>query len=71
MQSVCPDVEYKVTTVNCGVCPSATSNTNISCVLNDVGDTYRVCTLSIQTVVCGITSGNRSENVTATLKGVR
>ena len=35
-----------------------------------MGDTYKVCTLSIQTVVCGFTSENRSENVTATLKGV-
>ena len=71
MQSVCPDVEYKVTAVNCGVCPSATNDTNISCVLNDMDATYKVCTLSIQMVVCGFTSGNRSENVTATLKGVR
>ena len=71
VQSVCPDVEYKVAAVNCGVCPSATNDTNISCILNNMDVIYKVCTLSIQTVVCGFTSRNRSENITATLKGVR
>ena len=70
MQSVCPDVVYKVAAVNCGVCPSATNDTNISCVLNNMDATYKVCTLSIQTGVCGFPPGNSSHNVTAMVRGI-
>ena len=70
VQTTCPVVEYKVTTVNCGVPPTATHNTSITC---DVGDVTTVidnlCILSIQSVVCGVTGENRS-NVTATLIGI-
>ena len=70
MQSFCPDVEYKVTAVNCGVCPSATNNTNISCVLDDESATVdNLCFVSVQTVVCSFTGENRS-TVTVLLKGM-
>ena len=68
MQSVCPDVEYKVTAVNCGVCPSATNNASIVCVLDDISDT--TCTLSVQTAVCEFPPGNSSHNVTAIVRGM-
>ena len=72
VQTTCPVVEYKVTAVNCGVCPTATHNTSITCVVDDVTtviDNLHLCILSIQSVVCGVTGENRS-NVTATLRGI-
>ena len=70
VQTTCPVVEYKVTAVNCGVCPTATHNTSITCVVDDVTRVIdNLCILSIQSVVCGVTGENRS-NVTATLRGI-
>ena len=70
VQTTCPVVEYKVTAVNCGVCPTATHNTSITCVVDDVTTVIdNLCILSIQSVVCGVTGENRS-NVTATLRGI-
>ena len=61
MQTTCPVVEYKVTAVNCGVCPTATHNTYITCVVDDVTTVIdNLCILSIQSVVCGVTGENRS-----------
>ena len=69
VQTTCPVVEYKVTSVNCGVCPTATHNTSITCVVDDVTTVIdNLCILSIQSIVCGVTGENRS-NVTATLRG--
>ena len=69
VQTTCPVVEYKVTAVNCGVCPTATHNTSITCVVDDVTTVIdNLCILSIQSVVCGVIGENRS-NVTATLRG--
>ena len=70
VQTTCPVVEYKVNAVNCGVCPTATHNTSITCVVDDVTTVIdNLCILSIQSVVCGVTGENRS-NVTATLRGI-
>ena len=73
VQSVCPDVEYKVTAENCGVCPRSTNNTSITCILDGFTATIdKVCLLSIQTAVCGVTEGNRSRStvtVGVSLKG--
>ena len=70
MQTTCPVVEYKVTAVNCGVCPTATHNTSITCVVGDVTTVIdNLCILSIQSVVCGVTGENRS-SATATLRGI-
>ena len=69
MQTICPVVEYKVTAVNCGVCPTATHNTSITCVVDDVTTVIdNLCILSIQSVVCGVTGENRS-NATAPIRG--
>ena len=66
----CPVVEYKVTAVNCGVCPTATHNTSITCVVDDVTTVIdNLCILSIQSVFCRVTGENRT-NVTATLRGI-
>ena len=70
MQTTCPVVEYKVTAVNCGVCPTATHNTSITCVVDDVTTVIdNLCILSIQSVVCGVTGENRS-TFTAIPRGI-
>ena len=38
VQTTCPVVEYKVNAVNCGVCPTATHNTSITCVVDGGSD---------------------------------
>ena len=55
--------------MNCGVCPTATHNTSITCVVDDVTTVIdNLCILSIQSVVCGVTGENRI-NATAPLRG--
>ena len=69
VQTTCPVVEYKVTAVNCGVCPTATHNTSITCAVDDVTTVINnLCILSIQSVVCGVT-GETGINATAPLRG--
>ena len=56
--------------MNCGVCPTATHNTSITCVVNDVTTVIdNLCILSIQSVVCGVTGENRS-TFTAVPRGI-
>ena len=43
VQTTCPAVEYKVTAVNCGVCPTATHNTSITCDVGDVTQSLTTC----------------------------
>ena len=70
VQTTCPVVEYKVTAVNCGVCPTATHNTSITCVVDDVTTVIiNLCILSIQNVVCGVTGENRG-TFTAIPRGI-
>ena len=70
MQSVCSDIEYKVNTMNCGMCPDAIFNTSLTCYVSSVlTSNSSVCALSIETTVCGSDSGNKSNTVTAILKG--
>ena len=70
VQSIC---SYKVNAEGCGVCPNTTLNTSVTCVVNDIlvnsASNNSVCTLSVETMVCGFQS-NVSEVVTATLKGI-
>ena len=69
VQTTCPVVEYKVTAVNCGVCPTATHNISITCVVDDVTTVVdNLCILSIQSVVCGVAGENRT-NVIAPIRG--
>ncbi len=70
---VCPDsIGYKVNATNCGVCPNTTLNTSLTCVVSGVftaGKESTFCSVSVETTVCGINTGNRSSAVTAILKG--
>ena len=77
VQIVCSDIGYKVNATNCGICPDATVNTSVICVVRDTdlvtstsntNDT--LCTFSVETTVCGFQS-NVSESATALLKGTQ
>ena len=71
MQSICPDIEYKVNAVNCGACPEIIlGNTSVTCIVNDALNSNNLCTLSVETIVCGSNSGNKSDTATAVLKGI-
>lgn len=70
IQPACPAVEYIITSVNCGICPSATNNISITCAINNTSDTSMLCVLSVQTAGCGSPAGNSSNNITATLRGI-
>ena len=65
--SDCSDVQYRLYTSNCGVCPIATVHTSVSCSHPIVDG--RVCEFYAQSVVCGNITGNISNLATLTLKG--
>ena len=78
VQLVCSDiVEYKVNATNCGLCPDATVNTSVTCLVrntdlltNTSNTNDTLCTLSVETTVCGFQS-SMSESATAMLKGTQ
>ena len=65
--SPCHTPTYSLHTVNCGLCPKVTNNTVMTC--TDAVIDGRVCTLSIQTFICGNITGNTSIPVNYKLKG--
>lgn len=70
---ICPNsTGYKVNATNCGMCPNTTLSTSLTCVVSGVFTASiktAFCSLSIETVACGINTGNRSSTVAALLKG--
>ena len=77
VELVCSDIEYKINATNCGLCPDATFNTSVTCVVRNIdlltgtiNTSDTVCTLSVKTTVCGFQS-NVSEAATALLKGTQ
>ena len=73
VQSICSYIQYKVNAEGCGVCPNTTLSASVTCIVNDIlangTSNNSVCTLSVETMVCGFQS-NVSEVVTAMLKGI-
>ena len=47
------EVEYFISTINCGSCPNTTVNNFLNC-SNDQPETQHNCTFSVATSVCGI-----------------
>lgn len=47
----CPVILYNILTSNCGICPTNSTHTNVTCI--DVPVNSGVCTFTIQTVICG------------------
>ena len=62
--TLCSSIQYVISAVNCGVCPNATTNTNITCVYrqSDVG-INNTCMFAVQTEICGYLWGEKSEYV--------
>ena len=65
--SPCPPIKYKITAVNCGLCPGATDNTSVTCIFKMNPD--QMCTFSVQSVACDNSTGSASSHVTAILRG--
>lgn len=68
--TLCSSIRYITTAINCGVCPKSTTNTSITCVINNVSAyTSSMCMFSVRTEICGHILGERSEYVIANLAG--
>lgn len=65
--SVCTTLHYKIHATDCGFCPPATVNPEMTCggIILD----GRVCTVQIETSFCDQIVGNLSVPVSVTLKG--
>ena len=61
----CPAIHYNILASNCGSCPTTTNHTTVTCTDIPINDS--VCTLSVQTVVCGNITGNTSDPITIVL----
>ena len=63
MPSICPDVEYIIAAVNCGVCPNSTFNVSAVCRIDDLNSAVATCAFSVQTYVCDSTISEENSNV--------
>ena len=61
----CSTVHYKILASNCGSCPTNTTHTNVTC--TSVPTDGRVCTFTIQTVVCETITGDTADKIKVTL----
>ena len=57
----CPNVHYNILASNCGSCPTTTNHTNATC--TEVPTDGSTCVFVLQTVVCGIITGELSNQV--------
>ena len=64
----CPAIHYNILASNCGSCPTTTNHTNVTCI--DIPTDGSVCTIAIQTVVCGSVTGNSSSPVRVTFNPI-
>jgi hypothetical protein len=58
----CPAIHYNILASNCGSCPTTTNHTNVTC--TDLPTEDSICTLAVETVVCGNITGNLSKPLT-------
>ena len=64
----CSSLQYIITTMNCGVCPNTTTDTNVTCVLMNTTDHEDlICKFAVQIEICGHLAGERSEKLTVNL----
>ena len=57
----CSSIQYVIATVNCGICPNITTNTNITCVQFDVSN--HMCMFAVQTEICARPTGGANEQI--------
>ena len=63
----CPYLSYNINAENCGICPNSTSLTSTTCRNFTLA---KVCSFSVQSVICGSLFSNTPSNlVTANLNG--
>ena len=67
MNSSCCDLVYSIASSNCGVCPTNTTNTSVTCVRVPVDSSE--CVFQVQTTVFNIIYGPLSMSVPVVLKG--
>ena len=67
MNSSCHVLAYSITSRNCGVCPTNTSDTSVTCFNVPVDSS--VCLFQVQTTVCNNNHGPLSISVPVTLTG--
>ena len=70
--SSCPSVHYLINASDCGECPLYTDSANLTCYVElGILRTDQVCTLSIQTILCGgnTTNHHNSEATQFILRG--
>ena len=65
----CPAIVYKIHAANCGICPSVTRSTSISCNITALV-LPQTCILSVQTVVCNSLNARFSEPVLVSSYGI-
>ena len=63
----CSALHYNINATNCGECSETTTSNNVTCNYNS--NLPQICTLTIQTVVCGNIVGTTSKPVAVLLKG--
>lgn len=69
MWQSCRAVQYAITSMNCGVCPTLINATQASCRDVAVGS---ICSFAVHTVTCGtiVEAPINSTSLTVTLKGI-
>ena len=65
----CPATHYFINASGCGECPNTTHSVNITC-LTELNEQPQVCSLSVQTVLCGHLFGNHSSINQFRIRGV-
>ena len=61
----CLSLQYIITAINCGLCPNATADKNVTCNIQaDINlCTENTCLFAVQTEICGHLLGERSDYV--------
>ena len=59
----CSSLQYIITAINCGLCPNATADKNVTCnIQSDISQrTNNTCMFAVQTEICGHLLGERSD----------
>jgi hypothetical protein len=63
----CDSISYNITSINCGRCPTTSSNNTVTC--SDARFSGQVCTFIVQAVVCGNIVGNLGVPISVIMKG--
>lgn len=66
----CPSTRYLISTNgNCGTCPQSTASTSATCTNMTATINDRICSLTVQTEICGFIRGELSDPLLVKLNG--